>query len=409
MQLRHFMEARRDGNFFLSDGKEVTRAEARAAYRAGTLQDGVRFHARVFTQGKGKNKNHYVFPDAEMESFAASFVDRPLLKDHDWKQDVVGGSILESEVVREDGQVVIRQLIEAVKPWAIEGVLDGTMKRFSVGWDSERVMCTACEVPILSEKCGHRPSDLGTIDKKTEKKIEARFENSEGIEVSAVVNPAAPGTGIELMQAMSEKKILAPTIPSGKIEEGERGTPMKWLAKLLGVPPETDEAGLEQALTTRLAVPPKEVIPVPLLAALGLKPDATNDDAIAASLKLSMPGEAFVAKAKYDEAVLKGRELEADIAVDKLLLAGRLAPIHKEWARNQALTNPEGFAAFAASATTVTPVAVPAPSVVTTPVTTSAAANAGLRSEVASRMGVTEDEMKESDEREKARRLAEGR
>src|SRR5687768_3093478 len=91
----------------------------------------------AFRQADGeRNWNHVRFTPAALARLAASFNGRPLLRDHD-QFDVrsIAGRVLETTLSTEDdGAQVIRQTLEVIKPWAQEGILDGTIRNFSIGW-----------------------------------------------------------------------------------------------------------------------------------------------------------------------------------------------------------------------------------------------------------------------------------
>lgn len=176
----------------------------------------IRIEAVTYLQPEAKpNRNHVRFTKSALRALAKSFVGAPVLRDHE--QDDVrarGGTILESTLGETDGAPSVRQVLELSKPWAIEGVLDGTIDRFSIGWRSTGpVRCFACEADYTSgffgwfPSCGHNPGDVVTLKSGREVVAQMEFTAAEGIEVSAVSVPAVAGTGIDdVRAALSEAR-----------------------------------------------------------------------------------------------------------------------------------------------------------------------------------------------------------
>ena len=223
---------------------------------------------------KKANHNFARFVPDELPKFAKSFKGRLFLRDHNRRSMAdVGGKIIESEAVEVDGRVVFHQVLELVKPWAIEDALDGTMQTFSIGWDPKEsgwegfkksLLCSLCMGPMIGrDGCYHMP---GEEIEPTEANnleapviVEALWTNVLGAETSEVAFPAVQGTGVKEIRAAL----------SACIELD---------------PPE------EEAMTLSKA----------LLAALSLSATATEDEAIAAANALrSERDEAN--KAKEDE------------------------------------------------------------------------------------------------------------
>lgn len=335
------------------------RDEVLGRFREGKLKT-LRFDADVWTDGR--NKNHFRFPDAELRSFAESFKGEPFLMDHSHELGKRGGTIIDSVLVERDGKKVIRQTIEAVKPWAIEGVLDGTIDRFSVGWDHEQTLCTVCSANIL--ECPHL-RNFGKTDKATGKPVEVLWTGIKGIETSTVTNAAAEGTGqiLARLSAMAEvSRTNGNGNASGISPEQEEESHMKdKVLSLLGLPANTAEPEALSALEARLSQKPG--FPKALCAALGVPESASETDVIVKAMSISAPG-AFVPKAEHDVVVTELAGVKASEKVRGAMAAGKVTPAMQEWALGFAKSDPASFDAFVAHA----PAQVPLAGVVAAPV-----------------------------------------
>lgn len=200
------------GSVRLSVSGKFELDEVLAAAREGKVLEPLRFTATTYIQRDEPNRNFVRFKRGALARIAKSGKGSPFLANHD-QGDVRsrGGTVLSSKLERhEDGSASFVQEIEAVKPWAIEGVLDGTIDRFSIGWagvGEVRYSHNGESVDEDVERNGwpsYWPGDKledGTI-------VEWVFDDAELIEVSAVNVPAVTGTGIRathtiLREAMS--------------------------------------------------------------------------------------------------------------------------------------------------------------------------------------------------------------
>lgn len=175
--------------------------------RAGNVPTSLLVEAITFRQLETPNRSFVRFRPGMLHEFAKSFEGQPVLRDHAQRElAAVAGEIVTSKFEREEagGKGVIRQTLRLVKPWAIEAALDGTMKRFSIGWNNTApVLCTACEAPLVPTifgpmpTCKHLPGD--ELDGGGF--VEALVTGAEGIEVSAVTVPAVRDTGVENIRA----------------------------------------------------------------------------------------------------------------------------------------------------------------------------------------------------------------
>ena len=305
-------------------------------YRSGD-RPGVRFSATVYVHGK--NRNHTRFDESELETFAASFKGQPFLADHSRKQADRGGTILDSVLEERDGKQVIRQTIDARKPWAVEGVLDGTVDRFSIGWNAEEYICTVCDLDFFDEDHKHSVFDVGTKDKKSGEIVEVLMKGVEGMEVSAVTHPAVPGTGTEglLAQLSQLKETRAsgkPGMKPGGTEDKQEDPMKEKVLSLLGLAADTAEPEALAALEKRLSAPST---PAPsLLTALGLGAEASNDEAIAKVYTL-------VPRSELEKALSTVAEAKAVDLVRSGKAAGKVTPAMEAWANEFARRDPVEF------------------------------------------------------------------
>jgi len=177
------------------DGKVFRGRDRRDLLRrlqAGELIPGITFDAEVFIPGG--NHNHFYFRDQDLAAFAASFEERPFLRDHDeYRIDSRDGTIRRSWL---DGG--IRQTIELTTQRGIWSFAEGQIDRFSISWFYSAITCTICGKPWM--ECEHRWGKeydgqvCGLI-----------FEQPRGKETSAVNVPAVEGTRI-LAQLAAEKE-----------------------------------------------------------------------------------------------------------------------------------------------------------------------------------------------------------
>ena len=176
------------------------RTELLARVRAGEPLE-VDFDARTFVQRDAPNRNFVRIKPSILAKLARSFVGVPFLRDHDKKSiGARGGTVVASELVEESGVAAFQMTIRAIKPWAVEGVLDGTIDRFSIGFvPTGDVLCSAHKTPIFT-KCSCWPGDKIRLD-DTEHLVEFIVTAAEGVETSAVNVPAVVGTGIKSVRS----------------------------------------------------------------------------------------------------------------------------------------------------------------------------------------------------------------
>lgn len=208
------------------------------------------FEARTYIQRETPNRNFVRFKPSILKRLARSFVGVPFLRDHDKRSLTArGGTIVASELVQDTDGDAFHQTIRVVKPWAAEGLLDGTIDRFSIGAaPTGDIICSAHKTPIFT-KCFCFPGDkVGDSDERVEFVITA----AEGVETSAVNVPAVVGTGIKGVRAALEALaasaggIVPPASPT-------EGTKMETLLVLLGLTTGASEAAAVAKLEVILA------------------------------------------------------------------------------------------------------------------------------------------------------------
>jgi hypothetical protein len=154
-----------------------------------------------FIQRETPNRNFVRFKLGILPTFSTSFRGQPFLRDHAARDLAArGGKIIGTTYQnRDDGSKAFAFKLHLVKPWAVEGFLDGTIDRFSIGWSrTGPVVCSLDEKPLWGPGCCmHWPGDV--VDGKV---CEVLYTGAEGTEISAVNVPAVVGTGIESVRGL---------------------------------------------------------------------------------------------------------------------------------------------------------------------------------------------------------------
>lgn len=270
--------------------------------KGGSTPPVLEVEAVTYLQRDTPNRKFVRFADGILAAFAKSFVGQPFLRDHNsFELDARGGTIVSSKLEKlEDGTKAIRMRLSLVKSWAIEGALDGTIDRFSIGWSrTSEVLCSVHKSEVFT-KCDCMPGQ-----KLGDKVVQFVFTGAEGTEVSAVNVPAVVGTGV---QAISQLDAL------------DRAT----LAGIL--------AGDRIPTTENKTMDPK------ILAALGLQPDATLADVLAAiaargdeltilrSTKQTLAAELTTLRTENEKRSKEARGAVIATAIAQLTHAGKLKP-----------------------------------------------------------------------------------
>lgn len=155
------------------------------------------------------NANFSRFGSVGLQAFIRSFKGRPFLRDHDRALVARGGRIKTSTPRAGESRTEFVQELHVVKPWAVQGILDGTIETFSIGWQPKgntfeewrkAVRCTVCGESLLSWDCPHYPGMVTELAEGGEEVIvEAEWDSRliRGREVSAVTFPAVDGTYVD--------------------------------------------------------------------------------------------------------------------------------------------------------------------------------------------------------------------
>lgn len=189
--------------------EQATEAKFRAIGYRQTLEPAAR--------GGKANKNGFRFRNQGMRALARSFRGQPFISGHDWGDvRARGGTIADAyaEEIANDTEMAIFYDIVAQAAWAVEGLANGTIDRFSFGvFGKGEITCTIHNVPVWSiDECFCWPGEMvgGLV-------AEWEFEDGEGVELSAVNVPAVEGTSIV-----------------DAIDAGDRASEIRELAALCG-------------------------------------------------------------------------------------------------------------------------------------------------------------------------------
>lgn len=187
-------------------------AELITAVRGGKHME-LAVTALTFRQRKAPNRRYLRLAADKLADRAPTWKGQPFLVDHNTsKMDASKGMILSSKLVEESKNVAaFEQVLRVVKPEAVIGFLDGTYRKFSIGWFAlGPVICSAHGTDVLAaDSCYCTPGDTVMIDGKPEI-VQYEFTDYEGKEVSAVVVPAVRDTGVEDIRAALAAELHLP-------------------------------------------------------------------------------------------------------------------------------------------------------------------------------------------------------
>lgn len=173
--------------------------------------------AVTYLQPETPNLKFARMKPAALRAFVESSPGSPFLRDHEQENLLArGGTVLSSKLITRNGAPAIEQSLELVKPWAIEGVLDGTIDRFSIAWSSpDGVECSVCGQQMFGRMstCSHWPGDSYASSDGEMKVCEMLFPMALSKETSAVSVPAVANTEIESVRA--ELSAARTTTPKG--------------------------------------------------------------------------------------------------------------------------------------------------------------------------------------------------
>ena len=184
--------------FLAGSDKSLTKAERKDLLersRGGEALT-IEVEAVTYIQRDTPNRNAIRFKNtaSALKKIAKSGKGSPVLIDHDQRSVMSrGGTVLSSSAEKVGDEWHFKQRLELVKPWAVEGVLDGTIDRFSIGWYPTGPILYSHNNEEVVGWPKHWPGDVledGTV-------VEWVYSSADLIEVSGVNVPAVTGTHIE--------------------------------------------------------------------------------------------------------------------------------------------------------------------------------------------------------------------
>lgn len=223
---------------------DADRAEALARARAGEVLE---LEAEVigYIQRATPNRNHWRIKKQSLKRVAKTFANMPFLRDHSqWTVEDRGGTITASKYEAVGDDIHFVMTVRAVKQWAVEGFLDGTIDRFSIG-----------VIPLGDIECSLHKATItecycwpGEADGKGGA-VEWILEDAEGIELSAVNVPAVVGTTVKdirsLAASLGMRASQEPRPPKENIMDRAK------LCTLLGLAATATDDEIEVAIRTR--------------------------------------------------------------------------------------------------------------------------------------------------------------
>jgi len=280
------------------------------------------------------NANYTRFVEDEYEEFGSSFRNGLFLRDHSRRLVDQGGRIMASsaavEKVRGRNEWVMRQTLHLVEPWAVAGVLSGSLDQFSIGWGPKEgglagyersMICTVCDSSWIGGECLHWPGDVVKLDSGERVVAEIEWRDVVGREVSAVTFPAVMGTGID-----SVEQLAALAEMRGIGDQNFRAA----LARLGGEPPDhTEEKSMKRVFKVLgLSADAAEESVLAAVEELERQKKEGADRTAAAELELRAEREAHertrAQLAAHEQREAAAAAMALDVAVDKLYADGRL-------------------------------------------------------------------------------------
>lgn len=179
------------------------RAEIITAVRGGKHM-ALSVNALTFRQRKSPNRRYLRLNADKLADRAPTWKGQPFLVDHNtYSMRAVMGTIASSKLVQESTNIAaFEQTLQVVHPDAVVGFLNGTFRKFSIGWFAlGPVNCSVHGVDVRgAESCYCYPGDTVMLDGRSQI-VEYEFSDYEGKEVSAVVIPAVRDTSVEEVRA----------------------------------------------------------------------------------------------------------------------------------------------------------------------------------------------------------------
>lgn len=192
---------------------KAARADMITAIRGGKHAE-LQVNAITFRQRPTPNRRFLRLAADKLADRAGSWKGLPFLTDHNtYSMSAAKGTILSSKLVEESAKVAaLEQVLHVVKPDAVIGFLDGTYRKFSIGWFGlGPVMCSVHGTDVRApDGCSCWPGDAVMLDGKP-KIVEYEFSDYEGKEVSAVVVPAVRDTNVSDIRAALAAELSLPT------------------------------------------------------------------------------------------------------------------------------------------------------------------------------------------------------
>ena len=198
---------------------------------------------RAFQQIEGEhNANFLRFKKGILRKFARSFKDQAFLRDHDsFDLDARGGTITKAQATPIDGGIGFDFTVRMSAPWAVLGVMRGTLDRFSIAWSHggrDTILCSHCNCAVFTD-CFHFPGDKIENEETGEiTLVEWVFTEVEGTETSAVSVPGVQNTKInEVRAALSATAKLCRERQTCRMQQEQEDDSMdlKAIAKKLGL------------------------------------------------------------------------------------------------------------------------------------------------------------------------------
>lgn len=230
------------------------RGELITAIRGGKHLE-LSVNAITWRQRPAPNRRYLRLAADKLADRAGSWKGKPLLIDHATHTVMSAmGTILSSKLLEESSKVVaFEQTLHVVKPDAVIGFLDGTMRTFSIGWHAlGPVMCSVHGVDVTGQdSCYCWPGETVTLDGKN-KIVEYEFSDYEGKETSIVVSPAVRDTSVDGIRAALSTELHLHPARSRPPKESKKMAAFTRLAAALKLTAlsESDEDSAVTAVTT---------------------------------------------------------------------------------------------------------------------------------------------------------------
>ncbi len=165
-------------------------------------------------------QQHDERPDANFTDFSASALNRmaksapgtPFIRGHRLHdEESAGGYCVSCEVEKtEDGTRRLVEEIAVTKPWAVQSLLDGTMRQFSIGARAvgrlaDVIECRGCGQNVFA--CGHAPGEV--IETRSgPRTVVWRYRDARMLERWWVLDPAVENTHVTGVLQMARRRMM---------------------------------------------------------------------------------------------------------------------------------------------------------------------------------------------------------